>query len=63
MTGTYAIIGHPIAIDEDLWIQPTLSSPIPASAGWITTINAGSLTGATVELAKLLSIGNATMIG
>jgi hypothetical protein len=63
MTGTYAIIGRPIAIAPDLWIQPTLSSPIPATAGWLTTIHTGSLAGATIELTALLGIGNATMIG
>jgi hypothetical protein len=47
MTGTYAIIGREIAIAPDLWVQPTLSSPIPATAGWLTTINTGSLSGAT----------------
>ena len=63
MTGTYAIVGHPIAIAPDLWIHPTMYSPIPASAGQLTTIHSGSLAGATVELNLLISQGNATQIG
>jgi hypothetical protein len=64
MTGTYAILGHPVAIAPNVWVQPSLPGVgITASAGELYTITTASLAGATVELQALLGIGNATMIG
>lgn len=60
MTGTIAVIGHPISA-AGVWLQP----PKPTAGLWTAAdlIPVASLTGGGPEASALIAFGNATVIG
>ena len=66
MTGTYAVLGHPISVAGVTLRPPFLS---PSSGVWVQTsangdlIPVASLAGGAAEASALIGTGNATMIG